>query len=296
MRRQGIAWRQIGTMTLMDLRRTLSGGAGLFFIFVVLLIGWILLTVVTNPLGDLVMEEGVARQSPAAITQQIASFFAPLIKWWVGAPSATDPAVTYLITDQPAVLSLFLIILAAFVPFTSCLVGSDQLATDLASGHTRVLLLRTGRTELMLSRFFSVTSFAALVSFILVAFVALFISLKFQGFPPSVLLVWGLKGWFSLVVISLPFFALTSWLGLHARTTGMVFVMSWLLLTSSIVGLKVLASQLHEPRLERLSPWGWKYDLFHPELGTFLAALGVFFLFTAAFLWLAHARFHRRDC
>jgi ABC-type transport system involved in multi-copper enzyme maturation permease subunit len=290
-----LSWRQIAFMTLADIRRSLSGGAGLFFIFVVLLIGWILLTVVTDPLAGLVIEESGQTASPAAITQQIAQYFGPLIAWWVDAPSQVDPAVVHLITEHPAVMSLFLIIFAAFIPFTSCLVGSDQLAADLSTRHTRVLLLRTGRTELMLSRFFGVVVFSALISLILVLFVAAFISLKFPGFDPLGLIGWGFKGWVALVIISLPYLALTTWLSLYVRTTAMVFVLSWLITTGAIVGFKVMATQFSAPWIEGLSPWAWKYGLFHPDPSRFFTSLAIFLGFTLLLLVLARFRFHRRD-
>ena len=154
-------------MTLADLRRTLRGGSGLFFLCVIILVGWILLAIVTNPLDQLVMEEGagqLGQASPAVITQQIAVFFGPVIAWWIDAPSEYADSVVHLISARPAVMSLFLIMFAGFIPFTSCLVGCDQMAADLANRHARVILLRTGRVELMLSRFFGVVLFSALVS------------------------------------------------------------------------------------------------------------------------------------
>ena len=84
-----VNWRQVGFMTLADLRRALRGGSGLFFLFVIILVGWILLAIVTNPLDRLVLEEGsgmLAQASPVVITQ-IAVFFGPVIAWWIDAPS-----------------------------------------------------------------------------------------------------------------------------------------------------------------------------------------------------------------
>ena len=286
-------------MTLADLRRTLRGGSGLFFLCVIILVGWILLAIVTNPLDQLVMEEGagqLGQASPAVITQQIAVFFGPVIAWWIDAPSEYADSVVHLISARPAVMSLFLIMFAGFIPFTSCLVGCDQMAADLANRHARVILLRTGRVELMLSRFFGVVLFSALVSLILVLYVAGFIGTKLPGFDPMLLLLWGLQGWMALVVISLPYLALTTWLSLVVRSSGMVFVLSLLITTAFIVVTKILAGQLGLSWLEKLSPWGWKYGLFHPQLGVFVTSLSVLLLFSFALLAAARYRLIRRDC
>jgi ABC-type transport system involved in multi-copper enzyme maturation permease subunit len=283
-------------MTLVDLRRTLRGGSGLFFLLVVLLVGWILLAIVTDPLDRLVAEESTRALSPAAVTQQIAVFFGPVIAWWVDAPSEFASPVVHLISARPAVMSLFLIMFAGFVPFTSCLVGCDQMAADLANRHARVILLRTGRVELMLSRFFGVVLFSAIVSLVLVLFVAAFIATKLPGFDPMLLLLWGLQGWMALVVISLPYLALTTWFSLVVRTSGMVFILSLLVTTALIVGTKILGSQLELEWLEKLSPWGWKYGLFHPQITTVIASLSVLLLFTCTLLAAARFRLVRRDC
>ena len=294
-----VNWRQVGFMTLADLRRTLRGGSGLFFLFVIILVGWILLAIVTNPLDRLVLEEGsgmLAQASPAVITQQIAVFFGPVIAWWIDAPSEYADPVVHLITARPAVMSLFLIMFAGFIPFTSCLVGCDQMAADLANRHARVILLRTGRVELMLSRFFGVVLFSALVSLVLVLFVAGFIATKLPGFDPMLLLLWGLQGWMALVVISLPYLALTSWLSLVVRSPGMVFILSLLVTTAFIVITKILAGQFGLPWLEKFSPWGWKYGLFHPDMSVLLTSLSVLLLFAFALLGLARYNLVRRDC
>ncbi len=294
-----INWRQVGFMTLADLRRTLRGGSGLFFLLVVILVGWILLAIVTNPLDRLIVEEGsqtLGAASPAVITQQIAVFFGPVIAWWIDAPSEYSEPVLHLISARPAVMSLFLIMFAGFVPFTSCLVGCDQMAADLANRHARVILLRTGRLELMLSRFFGVVLFSAIVSLILVLFVAAFIATRLPGFDPLLLLLWGLQGWMALVVISLPYLALTTWLSLVVRTSGMVFILSLLFTTALIVITKVLGGYLELSWLEKLSPWGWKYGLFHPEMSTLLTSLSVLLLFALALLAAARYRLVRRDC
>jgi len=294
-----INWRQVGFMTLADLRRTLRGGSGLFFLLVIILVGWILLAIVTNPLDRLIVEEGsqsLTAASPAVITQQIAVFFGPVIAWWIDAPSQFSESVVHLISARPAVMSLFLIMFAGFVPFTSCLVGCDQMAADLANRHARVILLRTGRLELMLSRFFGVVLFSAIVSLILVLFVAAFIGTRLPGFDPILLLLWGLQGWMALVVISLPYLALTTWLSLVVRTSGMVFILSLLFTTALIVVTKVLGGYFELSWLEKLSPWGWKYGLFHPNAGTLLTSLSVLLLFALVFLAAARYRLVRRDC
>ena len=293
-------WRQVGFMTLADLRRTLRGGSGLFFLMVIILVGWILLAIVTNPLDRLILEEGesgsLSHATPALITQQIAVFFGPVIAWWIDAPSEYSDSVLHLISARPAVMSLFLIMFAGFVPFTSCLVGCDQMASDLSNRHARVILLRTGRVEWMLSRFLGVVLFSAIVGLVLVLFVAGFIAMRLPGFDPLVLLVWGLQGWMALVAISLPYLALTTWLSLLVRTPGMVFMLSLLLTTGFIVATKLVGGQFDLPWLEKLSPWGWKYGLFHPDTGDVLTSLSVILLFAAAFLAAARYRLVRRDC
>ena len=286
-------------MTLADLRRTLRGGSGLFFLVVIILVGWILLAIVTNPLEGLIEEEGAGaatRASPAVITQQIAIFFGPVIAWWIDAPSEYADSVIHLISARPAVMSLFLIMFAGFIPFTSCLVGCDQLAGDLSNRHARVILLRTGRVELMISRFLGVALFSALVSLVLVLFVAAFIATRLPGFDPMILLLWGLQGWMALVVISLPYLALTTWLSLVVRSSGMVFILSLLFTTATIVVTKIVGGQFTLPWLEKVSPWGWKYGLFHPDLLTLLTSLGVLLLFALGFLALARYTLVRRDC
>ena len=110
------------------------------------------------------------------------------------------------------------------------------------------------------------------------------------------LLLWGLQGWMALVVISLPYLALTTWLSLVVRSSGMVFVLSLLITTAFIVVTKILAGQLGLSWLEKLSPWGWKYGLFHPDMSVLLTSLSVLLLFAFALLGLARYNLVRRDC
>ena len=47
--------------------------------------------------------------------------------------------------------------------------------------------------------------------------------------------------------------------------------------------------------LERLLPWGWKYELLSRDAGRRLLASVVMLGFAAAFLWLGGRHFRRRD-
>ena len=76
----------------------------------------------------------------------------------------------------------------------------------------------------------------------------------------------------------------------------MVFILSLLVTTAFIVVTKVLAAQFNLPWLEKFSPWGWKYGLFHPDGEVLATSLSVLLLFAFALLAAARYKLVRRDC
>ena len=281
------------------LRFSLRTGGGLMTLLVALIAGLSVGGVVVSPIEALMKsapELGHSEGEAAGTVDRIARSHqvADVAKWVTG---ADETQIQYLLRDQPALMSAILLILLMIVPFFSCLGGFNQTSGDIGSRGLRYLLLRTERPNIFIGRFVGAAGYLAVALAIDVVVLAVYIGVRFNVYGFGELALWSVQGYFAILLISLPYVALCAWMsGVLDSAFGSLAIC--LLLTGfPIIFLKLLnsASQGSVPWIEKLLPWGWKYDLLASDPLTRGTAYLVLLGFTALFLGLGLRSFGRRD-
>lgn len=315
---QPIQWSHVGILAKTHSRYAIRGGSGLIFLLAFLFVGLAAAGLLIDPLKSRIRDvrDQVNKQNPNVelkdedLVKQIARAVRPIVNWWidgteeydnflVGPVKNKDPKVEYLVVEKPPVLSAYFLIIMFFVPFTACLGAFNQLAGDIGTKGLRYLLLRTERINVFVSRFLGTVLFVGIIKFAVVLLVVTYVAISFDSHSFGELLLWGIQGWFALMLFSLPYICLCTLfsaildsalvsLVLSLLGTGLPILMVW------YAGI-ILGRQKNVDWLSKLTPWGWKYDLLHPELTVSLAAGGMMLLFSAAFWLLAARCFLKRD-
>lgn len=204
-----------------------------------------------------------------------------------------SPDITHtLFIDNPAVLSLCLMLALTTLPLFCILAANNQLASDAGRYSLRFLLTRCTRTELYLSRYLSC---CALVAFALVVLVTVmcFLSLRIDDYQPLETLTYGLGISTVLIIYSLPLLAFMSIFS--ALMSGAMSSM----LTGSVVFFVLLVSSrwLDEdyPAIAHVLPNSLKaslYDIASPDLVLTLSGLMGYVIIYLCLGWLI---FYRRN-
>ena len=191
---------------------------------------------------------------------------------------------------------MFLILLA-FVPFVMGFGGFNQLSGDIASRGLRYLLLRTSRLNIVISRFLGTLMFSAVTSLFTVATVVTYLAVRYDIYPIGELAGWGLYCWAALNVFSLPYLGLCTWISASIASPFGALALSQVAIYVPIVTLKFLGMNraFDFDWLDRLTPWGWRTDLLHPDWGTVGLSAAVLLGFTALFAFLGTRHFLKRD-
>jgi hypothetical protein len=136
------------------LRTSMRSGSGVIFLVLSMLIGLVLAGVAVFPF-ELVLEK---EHDAAAALNDIVRHWGPSV---IGAFTDSDPGqMQYLIADHPALITLFLVMLFAFLPFLVFLSGFNQTSGDIGSKGLRYQLLRTERANIFIGRFIATYVFA----------------------------------------------------------------------------------------------------------------------------------------
>lgn len=290
---QPVNWTHVRILTRSYARSAIRGGSGVVFLVLLLLTGLGIAGVIIEPLE---IVSGTTGMGEARILDAASEVLRPVLKWWIGVDSSSDPHIVYLLHQKPMLLSGILIILMAFVPWLAVLASFNQFAGDISTKGLRYLLLRTERVNILLSRFFGVVLFSGTVTLLMVVAISLYISAKFGVWGFGETLLWGLQGWFALFMLGLPFICLCTWLSASLDSVGGSLVLG---VTLAYFPSWILGAG--EPFLKtggvlpRLLPWGWRNDLLHPEMGTVLAAWGVMLGFSLLFFYLGGRKLVTRD-
>lgn len=129
------------------------------------------------------------------------------------------------------------------------------------------------------------------------ALLVLYVQLKLRVYGWGETVWWGAQGYLAALLICLPYLALCAWGSAMLDSPFASLAVCFLLVGIPVLLVKTMKTAV--PVLgdtwERLLPWGWKYDLLAPELGSRLAAYGMMLVFTALFLWLGARTFSKRD-
>jgi len=132
--------------------------------------------------------------------------------------------------------------------------------------------------------------------------VILYMYFAFRTDSFTALLTWGLQGWIATLLVSLPYICLCTWMSCLVDSPFVALFLCYLTVGFPIVILKIaswsVAKALRVENLgwlERLTPWGWKYELLHPDWATAGIAAGMMLAFAGFVFLIAVWYFLRRD-
>jgi hypothetical protein len=281
------------------MRFSLRTGGGLMTILVVLTVGLGIAAIFATPVEQLMASAPGVGHTPgeaASTVDRIARSpeVAGAVEWVTGARAEE---VSYLLQRQPALLSAIFLSFLVAMPWIFCFGAFNQTSGDIANRGLRYLLLRTERPNIYLGRFLGTLAFLAVSLAVLLAVVVLYIGLKFDIYPAADLLTWSLQGYVAFLALALPYVAMCAWVSGGIDSPFGSLVLCLLLVGFPVMFLKLANMTIggDAPWLERLIPWGWKYDLLAGDVGTRLLAYAVMLGFTAFFLFIGLRLFRRRD-
>lgn len=275
----------------------LRSGSGLIFLLLALFFGLMAANVVISPFEFFASQR--AQMSPAMVEQSLVTVARPFIEWAIGRDEVdinTVAWVDFLLRERPALLSAIFVILLIGTPLLIPFGGFNQTSADIGNRGLRFLLLRTERANIYYGRLLATMIIAIGVQVVVIAIVALYLSLKLQIYDGAAILGWSLHGLFALSVLSLPYVAICAWLS--ASTDSPLLS---LILSTAVIGGVLLGAVIAEARfaggglLAWLLPWGVQHHLFRPELHIVALTAGACLLYTAGFAWLGARKFDRRD-
>ena len=118
----------------------------------------------------------------------------------------------HLFVDNPATLSVFLLLALSLLPIFVLWGAGDQTASDIGSRHLRFLIPRCGRMEIYTGRFIGAVIFI-FVFHILLATVAVLISKAIDPVDGHKIIEFGFQVTFAILIYALPYVALMSFVG-----------------------------------------------------------------------------------
>lgn len=295
----GLRGAHVGLISRYFMRFSMRTGGGLMTVLVVLMVGLSIAGAFTSPI-EMVMQSsnelGHTQGEAASTIDRVARSreMANIAEWVTGSDA---DQVTYLLQRQPALLSAMLLVMLMAFPFITCLGAFNQTSGDIGNRGLRYILLRTERPNIFLGRFLGTVGFLATSTAFLLLVLAVYVGAKFNIYPALDLATWSVQGFVAILMLCLPYVAMCAWMsGLLDSAFGSLAIC--LLLTGfPILFLKLanFSTGGGNGWLERLVPWGWKYDLLSGSVGTRLLAYAVMLGFTAFFLAVGLRAFRKRD-
>jgi ABC-type transport system involved in multi-copper enzyme maturation permease subunit len=290
----------IGLIASYSMRFAMRTGGGIIFILVLLTVGFSIASLFISPVEVLLDKSGTT----AAEAYKLISTSNEVkggVSWITGADETQS---TYLITEKPALLSAILLSLLMFIPYTTCLGSFNQTAGDIGNRGFRYLLLRTERRNIFFGRFIGALAFTVISSVFTMAVVAFYLQFKIGIYSGVDIWMWSLQGLLAILALSLPYAALCAWFSAALDSAFASLAICLLVIGFTVLLLTLFQSMgtitMHmKPGdlnwLQRLTPWGWKYELLSSKAATrslaYLAMAG----FTGLFLWLGLRTFEKRD-
>jgi hypothetical protein len=270
-------------------RNSLRSGAGVIFLVLAMLLGLVMASVAVMPFELLAQ----SKSETAAFNEVLHRFGPDVLRVIAG---TSDEQSHFLLFDRPAMVSLFFVLLIWFLPFLTALGGFNQTSGDIGSRGLRYLLLRTERANVFLGRLLGAYVFVLTVISIVIALVAIYVSIKVGVYPALDVLTWCARGWLACAALALPWMALCAWISaaIPLPFVALITVQGGLAFWTILVA--ILRGKLAElGYLAYVTPWGFKYWLIDASIGKMLLAVVVMLGFTAVFTLLGLRTFHRRD-
>lgn len=202
----------------------------------------------------------------------------------------------FLMRQRPGFLSLLFLLFCLILPAVIIFSGFNQISEDTRNRGLRYLLMRTRRRDIFLGKYFGSMMTAVILLLLLFICILFYIHFKLNLYSPAALISWGLRGFISFVLISLPFIAIAivysgmidSGIGSLGATLG----------TMILVPLLFLALKRMWPPLVGLQyilPYKLSFYLFHPTWWTTVLAGLAMAGYTALYLALGNLYFQKRD-
>ncbi|MBS1118239.1 MAG: putative rane protein [Deltaproteobacteria bacterium] len=291
-----------------SVRHGIRGGAGLVSLFLTLVIGLVLASIVISPLDAVDqqiermdrsetgghMTEADKAEARQRVNLEVVRIAGKAINWVVE-PSSEQ--LDYLTSQQPAIVSAILVMLFLVTPLFGCLSGFNQTSGDIGSKGLRFLLIRTERQNIFIGRFIGTYLFAALVNLALFLILALYMAAKVKVHPSGDMVLWLGQGYLRVMLFTAPYIAICAWVScaIDSPFGSLVIALMAAYMFPLIVGrgASLYASVGY---LNYLTPWGWKYWLLEPVASAhFLGAAIAMLAFCAGFLFLGLRYFKKRD-
>ena len=273
------------------LKTSLRSGAGVIFLVLSMLVGLFLAGIAVWPIEQL---QQASNQDAAA------AFREAVDKWGPGVLGAfadvRHEAAHYLLHTQPALMSVFLSMLLAFLPFLASLAGFNQTSGDIGSRGLRYLLCRTERANIFLGRAIATYLFTLSVMTLVIATVALYTVVKVGFYPASDVLLWLGRGWLASALFLLPWVALAAWISAMMEIPFLSLVIMEVGLLVWVILVWQLGKNIEQAKYAAYAmPWGWRMWLLDPSIGRVLAGAAAMLGFTGIFTWLGLRHFDKRD-
>ena len=297
--------KQIWQIASYSMRYSVRTGGGLIYLLSLLIGGLGVAAIYITPLENIGENMGMEDDTDVAEmadqmlqTGEVAGF----VEW---VTDSDEEQSKYLLTEHPALMTAIMLTLLLIIPYTTCLGAFNQTSGDIGSKGLRFLLMRAERTDIYLGRFLGTLLFTIAASVAVVVLIVTYIHFKFRLYPFGDLVSWGIQGLFAILVLSVPYIALCSWISGKIGSAFVSLVLCVLAITGPILFILFARSPiiLAVPSIEdgdlnwmwRVLPFGWKFDMLHHNFGTRALALLVQTGFTVAFMFLGLRSFNRRD-
>lgn len=280
-------------------RFSLRTGGGLMTLLLILTVGLVVASIFIMPVEQLMKAspELGHSESEALVTVERLAESRPVVEgveWVTGADKAD---AEYLLRGQPALLSAILLVLLMLFPYIACIAGFNQTSSDISARGLRYLLLRTERANIFFGRFLGAFVYTGISTAGLIIVVGLYVGLKFGIYGFGEISLWLTQGWIALLLIVLPYLALCAWIsGVMDSAFGSLTICTMMVVFPvAFLSMADMALAGDQAWLQRLTPWGWKYELLSGDVGKRLLAYGAMLGFTALLLFIGSRAFAKRD-
>ncbi len=286
--------RDIGLIAGFDLRESLRTRRALVLVLLYLLIAasasGIYVQIMAQIQDSVATISGVAGDPQAAAGMAMVQDegYRMLLLFFAGGDAAlADHLATY-----PPMVLVYSWISLAFLPWFIALTSYDLIAGDLHLRTIRYAALRTSRGAFVLGKLLGQAALVAAVTGLGMLPVVVIGAIYLPGFDFVATALALLSTWPITVVCALGFLGIVTLASQLCKGPGAARAVA--------VGLLFLIwifTLLPEPlnRLELLSPWHWKFGLFHPAIDQRLLAIGACLGLCAGYTALGYLRFRRRD-
>jgi ABC-2 type transport system permease protein len=296
-----------------SVRHGIRGGAGLVSLFLTLLIGLILASIVISPLDSIDQQidqqdkrmsafggEGLTEaqkiEARAVINEQVIKIAGKAINFVI---DPEEEQLDYLTKEKPAIVSAILVMLCLVTPLFSCLAGFNQTSGDISSKGLRFLLIRTERPNIFLGRFVGTFLFTAVVNLVLFLILGIYMALRVKVHAPDEMVLWLLQGYLRLQLLVLPYIAICAWVSsaIDSPFGSLMISLMMAYLFPFIIGFAGKTTGNDSiSYAQYLTPWGYKYWLLEPVgSAKFFGGVGVMLAFTVGLIWLGMNFFKKRD-